>query len=170
MKFKALWTNYKIYAFILGIVAGTLVYNLIGIDFSFSMYKQIAINDFWKSFIYFFICNVRFLIVIFVISFFDIKRKILPLIIFYQAFVLAGLITIIISTKSGICFYAMPSTLIKIMAAIFMFDDSKPVINRIISSLIIITGTALENFFIIYFWGIFTISCIVQIGCCAYIV
>lgn len=151
MKFKTIWTNYKIYAFILGIVAGTLVYNLIGVDFSFSMYKQIAISDFWKSFLYFLTCNARFLIIVFVVSFFEIRQKILPFIIFYQAFILAGLITIMISTKSYICIYAVPSVFIKIAATIFMFDNGKTVINRITGSLILIIGAALENFFIFYF-------------------
>lgn len=151
MKFKDIWTNYKIYAFILGIVLGTLVYNLLGVDFSFSMYKKIHINNFWNSYVYFLLNNLKFLIVIFVISFFEIKRKILPVIIFYQAFVLSGLITMMVLSGSRLCIYSMPAVIINIIAAIFMFNDSKPIINRTISVGIVVLGTLLENFFIIYF-------------------
>lgn len=151
MKFKAIWTNYKIYAFILGIVAGTLVYNVLGIDFSFSMYEKIRINNIWKSYMYFLTCNLKFFVIILAISFFDIKQKILLIIIFCQSFVLSGLITIMILSGSGICIYAIPSVFIKIAASIFMFDDSKPIINRLISTGIVLVGTMLENFFIIYF-------------------
>lgn len=151
MKFKDIWTNYKIYAFIFGIVFGTLVYNLLGVDFSYSMYDKIHINNFWNSYVYFLLNNLKFLIVIFVISFFEIKRKILPVIIFYQAFVLSGLITTMILSGSRLCIYSMPAVIINIIAAIFMFNDSKPIINRTISVGIVVLGTLLENFFIIYF-------------------
>lgn len=151
MKVKAIWTNYKIYAFILGIVMGTLVYNLVGIDFSFSMYKKIEITNIWKSYLYFLTINLKFYILIFVISFLEIKRKILPIIIFFQAFALAGIITTIILSGNSICMYAILVIFIKIAATIFMFEDSKPILNRLISSMIVIIGTMLENFFIIYF-------------------
>lgn len=151
MKFKAIWTNYKIYAFILGIVAGTIVYNLLGIDFSFSMYEKIQINSMWKSYVYFLIINLKFLVIVFGISFFEIKRKILPIIIFYQAFVLSGLITTMILSGSEICVYAITSVFIKIGAAIFMFNDSKPIINKLISVGVVLVGTLLENFLIFYF-------------------
>ena len=38
-------TNLKIYALILGIIAGTIIYNIFRIDFSFSMIKVIEIKD-----------------------------------------------------------------------------------------------------------------------------
>lgn len=40
MKNKLMWTNYKIYAFILGIVIGTIIYNALGIDFFFFNDKE----------------------------------------------------------------------------------------------------------------------------------
>lgn len=151
MKFKAIWTNYKIYAFILGIVAGTLVYNLIGVDFSFSMYRKIDVTNVWRSFAYLFISNLKFFLIILIVSFFDIKRKILPIIIFYQAFTLSGIITTMILSESRICIYAIPAVFIKLASSMFMFEESKPILNRVISCAIIIFGTIVENFFIIYF-------------------
>lgn len=151
MNLKTIWTNYKIYAFILGVVAGALVYNIISIDFSFYMYEKISINDIWESYIYFLLQNIKFLLIIFVISFFDIRQHVLVAIIFFQAFVLSGLITTIILSGSTICIYSIPSVLIKIASSIFMFNNSKPIINRLISVLIILVGALIENFFVIYF-------------------
>ena len=151
MKLKAIWTNYKIYAFIMGIVAGTIVYNLLCVDFSFSMYEKIQIHNFWKSYAFFLVKNLKFFIIALVISFFEIRYNALAVIIFYQSFVLAGLITTMILSGNYICIYALPAIFIKIASAIFLFDISKPVLNKIISIIIILFGTIFQNFFIIYF-------------------
>ena len=50
MKFKTLWTNYKIYGIIIGIVLGTIVYNMISIDFSFYNIESIRNTDFLDTY------------------------------------------------------------------------------------------------------------------------
>lgn len=45
MNYKLAEKNYKIYAFIFGIITGTLVYNFLGIDFSFDNVENIKFNN-----------------------------------------------------------------------------------------------------------------------------
>ena len=44
--------NLKIYTFLLGIIVGTIVFNVISVDFSFEDIYNIKINDFIGNFIF----------------------------------------------------------------------------------------------------------------------
>ncbi len=151
MKNRAIWTNYKIYAFILGIIAGTLVYNLMGMDFSFSMIHKIEINNFAKSYLYLLTNNIKFLVFIFVISFFKIKNKIVVFIVFNQAFILSGAITMSILSENIILLYSIPLIIAKMVSSIIMFHDSKPILNRGLSVAVIMIGVFIENIFLTKF-------------------
>lgn len=151
MKIKEIWTNYKIYAFILGIVTGTIVYNALSIDFSFEMINQIKVNNFKDSFLYLIMVNLRFWIVVFVISFFKFKSKIIFLIIYIQSFALAGMISVSISSGNFVLLHGGVIAIVKMITAILLFDDKRPIINKLISLVFLVVGTAVENIFFIKF-------------------
>ena len=151
MKTKTIWTNYKIYAFIIGIVTGTMVYNALGMDFSFSMMKRITVGDYWEAYCYLMMINLRFWILVFFISFFTVKDKIILLIIFIESFVAAGMISMSILSKNVLLLYGVPMAILKMLSAILMFDGKRPIINRALSIVILFIGTALENFFLLKF-------------------
>ena len=63
--------NFKIYTFLLGIIVGTIVFNVISVDFSFEDIYNIKIND-WK----FHICNLIFdKVYNFLFNTYDYKRE-----------------------------------------------------------------------------------------------
>ena len=64
MKSRLLWTNYKIYAVIIGMLVGTLVYNIIGVDFSFALIDNIHSENFGESYIFFLLQNIKYFIII----------------------------------------------------------------------------------------------------------
>lgn len=151
MKNKLMWTNYKIYAFILGIVIGTIIYNALGIDFSFSMIKKIRVNDFKSSFFYLMADNLRFWVVVFIISFLKIRNKAEGIIIFFQAFIMAGMISLSIISNNMILLYGVPASISKIFATVLMCDNKRPVLYRVLSLIIMLVSSMAENFFIINF-------------------
>ena len=85
MNFKVLWTNYKIYGIIIGIVLGTLVYNMLSIDFSFSCNQNIKIVDFVDSLFYILINFIRFYVFILIITRYCVwsKNKMVYVVYFY---------------------------------------------------------------------------------------
>lgn len=148
---KSIWTNHKIYAFILGIITGTIVYNLLGMDFSFLVTDRIIVTNFWDSFLYLIMIHLRFWIIIFILSFFKLKNKIVLLIIFVESFLIAGFITITVLAGNCILLYEIPMAVFKLVCAIFMFNEKKPVLYRGFSLIILILGTVLENIFFVKF-------------------
>ena len=151
MKFNHIWTNYKIYAFCAGVLLGALVYNYIGIDYSFSAVTKLEGKDFLHSLIYSFIIQLKFAIFIFFLSFFRIRNKIILLIIFYEGFIMSGLIVLSVSLKVLFLLSGAVMSVFKIFSALMMFQPSKRVLNKIFSLLILAVGTIVQNFFLIYF-------------------
>lgn len=151
MKNKQLWTNYKIYAFILGVITGTIVYNYIGIDYSFAMISKVNANNFFNSLLYVFVINLKFTIFIFVLSFFKLKTKLMIPIIFYYAFLMSGFLVLTVSLKTTMLLSGAVISIFKMMSAIFMFDERKKVRNRFLSFLIMISGSFFQNFLLNYF-------------------
>ena len=151
MKVKSIWTNYKIYAFLLGIITGAVVYNLPGMDFSFTKINRIKGIDFWDSFLYLVMINLRYWLCIFVLSFLKIKSKIILLVIYVESFLLSGFIVITIGGGSNVLLSEIPLILFKILCALLMFSEKRPVLYRIVSLSILLMGTILENIFLIKF-------------------
>lgn len=145
MNFKVIWTNYKIYAFFLGIILGTIVYNLLGIDFSFDKINKIEFEYYIDGFLFILLQNLKIWMVIFVLSFFRIKDKIILVIIFYYSFLLAGIITVSINAQTTLLLYGCAGAIAKILGGILMCDDAKKAKGRIFSFLILIVGSLLEN-------------------------
>ena len=145
MNSKAIWTNYKIYAFILGIILGTIIYNLLGIDFSFDNISKIQFQNEIDSFIYILLHNLKFWIAVFILSFFRFKDKIVLLIIFYYSFIIAGIITVSINSQTLLLLHGCVESIAKILGLILMCDDTKKTKGRILSFVILFIGTFLEN-------------------------
>lgn len=54
--------NFKIYTFLLGIIVGTIVFNVISADFSFEDIYNIKINDFIGNFIFVILYLIKYII------------------------------------------------------------------------------------------------------------
>lgn len=149
MRIKTVGTNIKIYAFILGIVTGTIIYNFLNIEYAFSNIKSIAGINFLDSFMFLLMKNLRFLIVAFILSLFKAKDKIVVFIIFGESFLLAGNIVVMILNSAYVLMYDIPIIAVKIICAMLMFNEKRPLLYRMFSVIILITATVLENLFFI---------------------
>ena len=144
-------TNLKIYALIFGIIAGTIIYNIFRIDFSFSMIKEIQIKDIRSSFMYILSDNTKFLIVILIISFFQRREVFILPIILYEAFVLSGMITTMILLNNHIFLYGVVSAMVKVIMALVVNDEKKNWKGRMVAIMCCFLGSVFQNFIMIYF-------------------
>lgn len=145
MNFKVIWTNYKIYAFFLGIILGTIIYNLLGIDFSFDKIYRIEFEYYIDGFLFILLQNFKFWIAFLILSFFKIKDKIMLVIIFYYSFLLAGIITVSINAQTTLLLHGCIASAAKILGVVLMCDDVKKARGRIFSFAILFVGSFLEN-------------------------
>lgn len=150
MNFKALWTNYKIYGVMIGIVLGTIVYNMISMDFSFSQIESIQNIDFWNTYVYLLMRMMRFYICILLISFLKIREKIYAVLLAMESFQLAGSIVILIRMHNMMHFSSVTEALLKIVLIYFFIKNQRLVLNKIFALVILFLGVLVENF-LIYF-------------------
>lgn len=150
MNFKTLWTNYKIYGVMIGIVLGTIVYNMISMDFSFSQIESIQNIDFWNTYVYLLMRMMRFYICILLISFLKIREKIYAVLLAVESFQLAGSIVILIRMHNMMHFSSVAEALLKIVLIYFFIKNQRPVLNKIFALVILFLGVLAENF-LIYF-------------------
>lgn len=148
MNFKALWTNYKIYGVMIGIVLGTIVYNMISMDFSFSQIESIQNIDFWNTYVYLLMRMMRFYVCILLISFLKIREKIYAVLLGVESFQLAGSIVILIRLHSMIHFSSVAEALLKIVLIYFFIKNHRPVLNKIFALIIMLLGILAEIFLI----------------------
>lgn len=148
MNFKALWTNYKIYGVMIGIVLGTIVYNMISMDFSFSQIESIEHIDFWNTYVYLLMRMMRFYVCILLISFLKIREKIYAVLLGVESFQLAGSIVILIRLHSMIHFSSVAEALLKIVLIYFFIKNHRPVLNKIFALIIMLLGILAEIFLI----------------------
>lgn len=148
MKFKTLWTNYKIYGIIVGIVLGTVVYNMISIDFSFSYIDSIRNIDFLDTYMYQFIRFLRFYIFILVVSFFNMKEKVYTVFLGLEAFKFSGNIVVMVRLHNMLCFGTVIEELLKIIILYLFMKEERPVLNRIVAFIMLLLGVLAETFFI----------------------
>lgn len=148
MNFKTLWTNYKIYGVMIGIVLGTIVYNMISMDFSFSQIESIQNIDFWNTYVYLLMRMMRFYVCILLISFLKIREKIYAVLLGVESFQLAGSIVILIRLHSMIHFSSVAEALLKIVLIYFFIKNHRPVLNKIFALIIMLLGILAEIFLI----------------------
>lgn len=148
MNFKVLWTNYKIYGIIIGIVLGTLVYNMISLDFSFSCNQNIKIVDFTDSLIYILMNFLRFYVFVFIISFFRIKEKVYAVLLGLESFKLAGNIVILIKLHNILYISSAIEPVFKIAVLLFFIKNEKVIFHKLLALLILFAGAFAENILI----------------------
>lgn len=124
------------------------MYNFLGIDFSFDNVENIKFNNLFDGIIYVFLGNVKFWLGIFILSFFRIKDKIVLVIVFCFAFLFAGIITVSVSSHTLLLVGAGIDAMAKIIGTVYMCDDNRKNIGRVISFLVLIISSLLQNFFI----------------------
>ena len=110
--------------------------------------ENIKFNNLFDGIIYVLLGDVKFLLGIFILSFFRIKDKIVPVFVFYFAFVLAGIITVSVSSHTLLLVGAGIDTMAKIIGTVYMCDGNRKNVGRGISFLIFIISSLLQNFFI----------------------
>lgn len=138
-KIKA-FNNIKVCAFLSGIIMGTIVYNLLCVDFSFAEYyvkcfdykEKIESINFEQLYFYLLYQNFRTLVFIDIICLVKYKKLLTSLYIFYVAFTIAVIISLSVSIKnSDIALFTVMTTIPeKIMAFTYMF-----IIERIINKI-----------------------------------
>lgn len=148
MNFKVLWTNYKIYGIIIGIVLGTLVYNMISLDFSFSCNQNIKIVDFVDSLIYILMSFLRFYVFVFIISFFRIKEKVYAVLLGLESFKLAGNIVILIKLHNILYISSAIEPIFKIAVLLFFMKNEKVIFHKLLALLMLFAGALVENILI----------------------
>lgn len=148
MNFKVLWTNYKIYGIIIGIVLGTLVYNMLSIDFSFSCNQNIKIVDFVDSLFYILINFIRFYVFILIISFFRIKEKVYAVLLGIESFKLAGNIVILIKLHNILYISSAIEPVFKIAVLLFFMKKEKVIFHKFLALFILLAGAFVENILI----------------------
>ena len=148
MNFKVLWTNYKIYGIIIGIVLGTLVYNMISLDFSFSCNQNIKIVDFVDSLIYILMSFLRFYVFVFIISFFRIKEKVYAVLLGLESFKLAGNIVILIKLHNILYISSAIEPIFKIAVLLFFMKNEKVIFHKLLALLVLFAGALVENILI----------------------
>lgn len=146
MNFKTLWTNYKIYGVIIGIVLGTIVYNMISMDFSFSHIENIGNIDFFNTYIYLLMRFLKFYVFILLMSFLKIKQKIYAVLLTIESFKLAGSIVILIRLHNMIHFGSVIEALLKILVVYFFIKTERPVLNKVFAFAILLLGIFAEIF------------------------
>ena len=148
MKSRLLWTNYKIYAVIIGMLVGTLVYNIIGVDFSFALIDNIHSENFGESYIFFLLQNIKYFIIIMLLSLLKQNKKVLFVILCIH--IASGAITLCIVLKKTFLITGAVGGIVKgIVADIYL--DGQAGIKRILFLLMsIFIGTLIENFFAFY--------------------
>lgn len=148
MNFKVLWTNYKIYGIIIGIVLGTLVYNMLSIDFSFSCNPNIKIVDFVDSLFYILMNFIRFYAFILIISFFRIKEKVYAVLLGIESFKLSGNIVILIKLHNILYISSAIEPVFKIAVLLFFMKKEKVIFHKFLALFIVLAGAFVENILI----------------------
>lgn len=150
MKFKALWTNYKIYGIIIGIVLGTIVYNIISIDFSYLEIDSVKTFDFIDSYIFLLINCLRFYILTLLVSLTKIRDKIYAILLGMESFKLSGAVVAFVKSHNIICFSGIIDSLLKIIILYIFLKNDKPLLNKIFAFIVMVLGTLAENFLIFF--------------------
>ena len=101
--------NFKIYTFLLGIIVGTIVFNVISVDFSFEDIYNIKINNFIENFIFVILYLIKYIIFYSILMIIKEKNVVAAFLLFAQGLYFSGLITIIVY-----CIYYIMSTIFKI--------------------------------------------------------
>lgn len=142
-------TKTKIYAFILGIVCGTVVYNIFCMDFSIVPMSKLKFNNFLESFSYIFFINIKYWIIFCILSFFKYRKKIELFLLFILSFLISGITVIIITYRNFYLLSEIVFYFFCIFSILIMYKSKKSVLNYFVSIIIFALGLLIENFLLI---------------------
>ena len=132
--------NFKIYTFLLGIIVGTIVFNVISVDFSFEDIYNIKINNFIENFIYIIFYSILMII--------KEKNVVAAFLLFAQGLYFSGLITIIVYTQNYICICGIIILITKIAIILTLFNEMQLRKKVLYVFVTVIMGGFLENILI----------------------
>ena len=115
--------NLKIYTFLLGIIVGTIVFNVISVDFSFEDIYNIKINDFIGNFIFVILYLIKYIIFYSILMIIKEKNVVAAFLLFAQGLYFSGLITIIVYTQNYICICGIIILITKIAIILTLFSE-----------------------------------------------
>jgi len=135
--------NFKIYTFLLGIIVGTIVFNVISVDFSFEDIYNIKINNFIGNFIFVILYLIKYII------FYSILMIVVAaFLLFAQGLYFSGLITIIVYTQNYICICGIIILITKIAIILTLFNEMQLRKKVLYVFVTVIMGGFLENILI----------------------
>ena len=136
--------NFKIYTFLLGIIVGTIVFNVISVDFSFEDIYNIKINDFIENFIFVILYLMKYSILMIIKE----KNVVVAFLLFAQGLYFSGLITIIVYTQNYICICGIIILITKIAIILTLFNEMQLRKKVLYVFVTVIIGGFLENILI----------------------
>lgn len=151
MKYKALWTNYKIYGIIIGIALGVIVYNSISMDFSICQVESVKKIDWLEAYMFFLIMLLRFYICILLISFLKIKDKLYVVALGVEAFKISGIVVAIIKVHNMILGINLIDAALKIFMIYLFQRKEKTLLNKMFALFVVLIGSLIEIFLINFF-------------------
>lgn len=137
----------KIYIYVIGVVIGTILYNCINMDFSFYVNKVLEV-EFITYLLFEIIEGVKFLVLIYIISFFDYKNIFLYIVSFLLSLMVGGAITLFIKYINSHIFASVIDYLCRIVICEIIYKKDGRIKNIFISVTIIIISALIQNFFI----------------------
>ena len=135
--------NLKIYTFLLGIIVGTIVFNVISVDF-----YNIKINDFIGNFIFVILYLIKYIIFYSILMIIKEKNVVAAFLLFAQGLYFSGLITIIVYTQNYICICGIIILITKIAIILTLFSEIQLRKKVLYVFVIVIMGGFLENILI----------------------
>ena len=144
--------NLKIYTFLLGIIVGTIVFNVISVDFSFEDIYNIKINDFIGNFIFVILYLIKYIIFYSILMIIKEKNVVAAFLLFAQGLYFSGLITIIVYTQNYICICGIIILITKIAIILTLFSEIQLRKKVLYVFVIVIMGGFLENILIFLLW------------------
>lgn len=140
--------NFKIYTFLLGIIVGTIVFNVISADFSFEDIYNIKINDFIGNFIFVILYLIKYIIFYSILMIIKEKNVVAAFLLFAQGLYFSGLITIIVYTPNYICICGIIILITKIAIISTLFNEMQLRKKVLYVFVTVIMGGFLENILI----------------------
>lgn len=138
----------KIYAFLFGIIVGTILFNMTGVDFSFSDINKFQIIRFGKSYIFITLYLLKFLIFNYLLSFLSIKEKIYWIMSVVLGIEFSGIITMAVQSRKLFVIYGVVIVIIKALLVFTIFESEHSIKNITETIIFAIVGSLLTNILI----------------------
>lgn len=135
----------KIYAFLFGIIVGTILFNMIGVDFSFSQINKFHIISFGKTYIFILYYLLKYFIVYYLLSLLSTKDKIFLMLLAALGLKFSGTIIMTVQTGKFFVIYSIAIIVIKIVLLFKIFEKERTIKNMTEGIMLIIAGSFLTD-------------------------